>query len=205
MLAEIAMTGVVLQTQFRCIGGKSNPLLLLALLVGTWLVIRLIHSAFKKGGAGHMDKSKRIAIVAALIAAVVVVIIAKQNDSAPEPASPPQTVEDAPMVAARGPKQLTGQGRPTLIELGSDTCIPCKMMAPILSELKNEYAGSLDVHFLDVHQDQDLIPLYKVTVIPLQIFYDAAGNELFRHEGFFAKADILAKWKELGVELVSGP
>jgi thioredoxin 1 len=38
-------------------------------------------------------------------------------------------------------------------------------------------------------------------VIPTQIFYDAAGRELFRHEGFFGKDDILAKWKELGVSL----
>jgi thioredoxin 1 len=38
-------------------------------------------------------------------------------------------------------------------------------------------------------------------VIPTQIFFDAEGKELFRHVGFFAKEDILAKWKELGVEL----
>jgi thioredoxin 1 len=38
-------------------------------------------------------------------------------------------------------------------------------------------------------------------VIPTQIFYDADGRDLFRHVGFFAKEDILAKWKELGVEL----
>jgi thioredoxin 1 len=36
-------------------------------------------------------------------------------------------------------------------------------------------------------------------MIPTQIFYDAAGNELFRHEGFFGKKEILAKWKEYGV------
>jgi thioredoxin 1 len=38
-------------------------------------------------------------------------------------------------------------------------------------------------------------------VIPTQILYGADGKELFRHEGFFAKKDILAKWKELGFEL----
>jgi len=203
MLAETTMTGVLLLTQFRCVGGKSNPLLLLALLVGTWLIIRLVYSAFKKRGTNPMTKSKRIAIVTALIAAVVVVLIAKQDGSAPEPAPPAATAAETPTVPARHPGQLTGQGRPTLIELGSDTCIPCKMMAPILAELKKEYTGSLDVHFLDVHKNQDLILRYGVRVIPLQIFYDASGNELFRHEGFFAKEDILAKWKELGVELTT--
>jgi len=40
---------------------------------------------------------------------------------------------------------------------------------------------------------------YRIDIIPTQIFYDASGKELFRHEGFFSKDDILAKWKEMGV------
>ena len=45
--------------------------------------------------------------------------------------------------------------------------------------------------------------LYQVKLIPppTQIFFDASGNELFRHQGFFSREDILAKWKELGVDL----
>jgi len=42
---------------------------------------------------------------------------------------------------------------------------------------------------------------YNIKLIPTQIFYDPSGKEVFRHEGFFGKADILAKWKELGVDL----
>ena len=42
---------------------------------------------------------------------------------------------------------------------------------------------------------------YKIKLIPTQIFFDASGKERFRHEGFFGKEDILAKWKELGVDL----
>jgi thioredoxin 1 len=38
-------------------------------------------------------------------------------------------------------------------------------------------------------------------MIPTQIFYGADGKELFRHEGFYAKKDILAKWRELGVAI----
>jgi thioredoxin 1 len=38
-------------------------------------------------------------------------------------------------------------------------------------------------------------------MIPTQIFFDTAGKELFRHEGFFAREDILLKWKELGVDI----
>jgi hypothetical protein len=42
---------------------------------------------------------------------------------------------------------------------------------------------------------------YGIQVIPTQIFYDATGKERFRHEGFYSKEDILAKWKEFGVDL----
>lgn len=191
----------LLQTQCPCSDGKSSPLLLLALIAGTWLVIRLIQLAFKKGGVDLMNKSTKIAIVTALIAAVVVVIIAKQNDSDQERPSPQDASPGTPLVAAHGPEQLTGQGRPTLIDLGADTCIPCKLMAPVLDNLKTEYVGTLDVYVLDIREDPNLVALYKVNVIPTQIFYDASGQEFFRHEGFFSKEDILAKWKKSGVEL----
>jgi len=92
-------------------------------------------------------------------------------------------------------------GRPRLVDLGADKCIPCKLMAPILEELRKEYAGRLDVVFIDVWKDRNAGAPYNIRVIPTQIFYDAAGRERFRHEGFFAKQDILKKWQELGVDL----
>ena len=77
------------------------------------------------------------------------------------------------------------------------------MMAPVLDELKKEYAGQLEVEFIDVWKDKDAGKPYNVEMIPTQIFFEADGKELYRHVGFLAKADILAKWKELGVNLKS--
>ena len=94
---------------------------------------------------------------------------------------------------------------PRLVDLGADKCIPCKMMAPVLAELAKEYAGQLDVVFIDVWKNRGEGERYGIRLIPTQIFYGADGRELFRHEGFFAKKDILAKWKELGVELKAPP
>jgi thioredoxin 1 len=73
------------------------------------------------------------------------------------------------------------------------------MMAPVLEELKREYAGQFDVEFIDVWKDPEPGKTYGIKVIPTQIFLDASGKELFRHEGFFGKEDILKKWAELGV------
>ena len=89
---------------------------------------------------------------------------------------------------------------PRLVDLGADKCIPCKAMAPILKELKKEYAGRMDVEFIDVWKNPKAGKAYRIKLIPTQIFFDASGKELFRHEGFFSKKDILAKWKEFGVE-----
>lgn len=92
---------------------------------------------------------------------------------------------------------------PRLVDLGADRCIPCKKMAPILSELKTNYVGQLEVEFIDVWKKPDAAEPYKIRLIPTQIFCDANGKELFRHEGFYGKEEILAKWKELSVNLKS--
>lgn len=95
------------------------------------------------------------------------------------------------------------KGTPKLVDLGSDRCIPCKEMAPILDELKNDYAGVLDVEFIDVWkpENQEAATKYGIEKIPTQIFFDAKGNELWRHVGVISKKDILDKWKEFGYDL----
>jgi thioredoxin 1 len=104
---------------------------------------------------------------------------------------------------ATGTNATARAALPRLVDLGADKCIPCKMMAPVLKELKKEYAGRMEVEFIDVWKDPKAGKAYKINLIPTQIFFDATGKELFRHEGFLSKKDILAKWKELGVELKS--
>jgi thioredoxin len=92
---------------------------------------------------------------------------------------------------------------PTLIDLGADKCVPCKMMAPILDGLREEYAGRMDVIFIDVWKDRAAGEPYNIQSIPTQIFLSPDGTELFRHTGFYAREDILAKWSELGYDLES--
>jgi thioredoxin 1 len=92
------------------------------------------------------------------------------------------------------------QPLPRLVDVGAEKCIPCKMMAPILEELKGEYAGRMVVDFVDVWKNPEEAQKYGVQMIPTQIFYNPEGQELFRRNGFIAKADILAKWQELGYD-----
>lgn len=151
-----------------------------------------------------MNKAMKIVIVIALVAIVSIVFALKQknkgSDSEPVAAasSNPATITES---KTQNLENTTTANLPRLVDLGATKCIPCKMMAPILEEFKTKYNGKLRVDFIDVWENPDEAPKYNIRVIPTQIFYDSLGKELFRHEGFFAKEDIIAKWKEFGVDL----
>lgn len=129
-------------------------------------------------------KAARWLVVATLLLAIGGVMYARSLRSQP--------AQDTPASAANLPR---------LVDLGAGKCVPCKAMAPILDELRREYTGRFEVVFIDVWENPDAAAPYEINLIPTQIFFDAAGNELWRHEGFLAKADILSKWAELGVDL----
>jgi thioredoxin 1 len=146
-----------------------------------------------------MSNTTKIIIVVALILVVAVVLAVKENNKADSESKAP----DEHISAAKAPAPGTNKAKtlPRMVDLGADKCIPCKMMAPILEELKKDYAGTLSVEFIDVWKNPDKAKEYEIMIIPTQIFFDASGKELFRHEGFFSKEDILAKWKQLGVNI----
>jgi len=205
MLSVICEKAVLLQCP--CSGGPGmNPLVLLAIVAGIWLLASWTRSVLRKEGVSKMNKIGKVAIVVVLIAAVAAVIAVKYNKSSQETGAAVDVSSGGKVTGQEAgtknqPAQLVGKGLPALIDIGAGTCIPCKMMAPILEELKTEFAGRMQVEFLDIREDSNLIQAYALRVIPTQIFYDASGKELFRHEGFFSKEDILGKWKYLGINL----
>ena len=146
-----------------------------------------------------MKNFKNMVIMAAVCAVAGIVVALAQNPAPPAEQTAITVETGQPLAAADAPPAPAPL--PRLVDLGADKCIPCKMMAPILEELKTAYVGQLQVEFIDVWKNPDASDQYGIRVIPTQIFYDAQGQELFRHEGFFAKEDILAKWRELGCEL----
>ncbi|MCG3180346.1 MAG: hypothetical protein BIFFINMI_02705 [Phycisphaerae bacterium] len=123
--------------------------------------------------------------------------------SSPDAGRPAGLSDDppAPSTPTPGSAGLAGRrsGLPRLIDLGAKTCIPCKMMAPILEDLKKTHADQFVTEFIDVRENPRAGREHGIAAIPTQIFFDASGRELYRHEGFLSKDAILAKWKELGV------
>ena len=90
----------------------------------------------------------------------------------------------------------------TFIELGSLKCVPCKMMQPIIAEIKKEYGDQVKVVFYDVwtSKGRPYGQKYGVRAIPTQIFLDKDGKEFFRHMGFLSKEKIVKVLKKQGVE-----
>lgn len=91
---------------------------------------------------------------------------------------------------------------PRLLDVGSTTCAPCKAMTPILDGLRSDFAGRLEVQFIDVNElenAREAAQNLNVRGIPTQIFYGADGVELSRHMGFMSREDILARWQSHGL------
>ncbi len=140
----------------------------------------------------------KLFVVVALIGAVVFIVEHKKRQGfvcASGVCTLPTSDEEQPALTEQTPEETP---LPRLLDLGAGKCVPCKMMTPILDELKETYAGQLAVDVIDVWEDQAAGQQYGIRMIPTQIFFDAQGNELFRHEGFISKEDILKKWAELG-------
>ena len=78
----------------------------------------------------------------------------------------------------------------TMVDLGADKCVPCKLMAPILEKLEAEYEGRAAIVFIDVWKKPDQAGKFGLKVIPTQIFYDKTGKERHRHVGFMSEEEI---------------
>lgn len=172
-------------------GGMSSFawLTLFALAFGLWQSVKWTRATWNMEGISNMSRFARVGLIGVLLAAMVAIV-----------GAPLIAVDEAD--APQGKAAIEAAGVPKLLDLGSKSCIPCKMMAPILEELKEDYAGTFDVEFIDVGERENAAKAkqYGIQMIPTQIFFDKDGKELWRHEGFLGKEDILAKWKELGYE-----
>lgn len=106
---------------------------------------------------------------------------------------------ELPSATATVINRALSSGKPTVIDLGARTCVPCKKMAPILETLSGEYRAWFNVLFVDVHEDQAAAKRFRVQMIPTQIFFNAQGKEVKRHIGFMDRIDIMKELKNAGM------
>lgn len=143
-----------------------------------------------------MKLKQNVLVVGILIAIGIGFILIKSSvDRTGEGSDAKGTKKDSQMdLEGQQTKKL-----PMLVDLGKGTCIPCKKMKPILDELKIEYQGKAIVRVIDLRYEPREARKYGIRLIPTQIFFDAEGNEVYRHEGFMDKKSIKMKFAEMGV------
>ncbi|MBI5590262.1 MAG: thioredoxin fold domain-containing protein [Deltaproteobacteria bacterium] len=96
--------------------------------------------------------------------------------------------------------EIPAKGMVTMVDLGADKCIPCKMMAPIIEKVEKAYQGKAVIHFFDVWKDREPATRFGIRGIPTQIFFDKDAREVYRHVGFMSEEDIVSQLTKMGVK-----
>lgn len=142
-----------------------------------------------------MSRAGRLAALLLAVAGAVAAIALRPKVGQKPSAGQPTAGAAAPLAAA--PEQRL----PVLLELGSETCVPCRAMQPVLDGLRRDFADEFEVVFHDVRKDPGIGQEYGIQLIPTQIFLDASGKEIYRHEGFYPREEILKVWRSQGLAL----
>jgi thioredoxin 1 len=141
--------------------------------------------------------TQRTTLATALTAAVVFLATGCGEPPQPPAGASTPTAVGAPDVLALS----VGQGRPTVIEFGASACASCRDMKVVLAALRRTHGTQIGIAEIDLIQQREMIPRYRIQVMPTQIFFDAQGREIGRHVGVIDADGILAR---LGVTAPPG-
>ena len=94
-------------------------------------------------------------------------------------------------------KEVLQADKTVLADFYSDSCVPCKRLAPVVGTVEDERAGSLLVYKVNINFDADAASEYEVTAAPTLILFKD-GKETARHTGVFRK-DELTSWIDANI------
>jgi len=120
--------------------------------------------------------------------------------TAQEPLTPqePAKKEVEPLPGSKLAECLES-GRPTMADFGAGWCQPCKMMEPVLKEAARKYQGKANIVYVDTDKFPQIARNYKIRAIPTQIFFDAKGEKVSEHIGYWPIEDIARALAAAGV------
>lgn len=87
-------------------------------------------------------------------------------------------------------KDIINSETPVLVDFFADWCGPCKMLAPILKQVKDEMGDGLKIVKIDVDKNQPLAAQYQVRGVPTMILFKK-GKQVWRQSGVLQKNDLV--------------
>ena len=99
-----------------------------------------------------------------------------------------------PVLAQAAPAPAGG---PKILEFDRKFCPICKASERVILAVKDRYPGQFEVEKLYIDEAEKMFRQYKVAIVPTQVFVNAAGQEVARHEGVYKEAALIQKLREL--------
>jgi thioredoxin 1 len=104
-------------------------------------------------------------------------------------------VSPGPPVLAQAAPALAGG--PKILEFDRKLCPICKASERVILAVKDRYPGQFEVEKLYIDDADVVFRRYKVAIVPTQVFLNAAGQEVARHEGVYKEEALIQKLREL--------
>lgn len=126
-----------------------------------------------------MGKKKLIKIILPIFIVIVIAgiwIFKNINSGTTDSVSPSNNEDFVLETEAVDLDALTAYALPIIIDFGSDSCIPCKEMAPVLKTINAEMQGKAIIKFVDVWKHTEAADGFPIQVIPTQVFINADGT-----------------------------